>query len=186
MKNLILLSLSTLIVQSSVAYERTTPINFNPFMSEAYETPDDTQNSTFGGSLNIEQLQNFTPEAPRILSAADLNAMFQEMKSMNNLSRAAFLKVLPRVKYIQYTFNFTKEIGVRRNREIRTYLIFTYRAIQADLSTDCEQYFHNAYEENKSDFNRVMSTLSPTQRANLYKADDEAKRLQANPIQDDE
>lgn len=177
MKNFIILSVSALIVQSSVASEGNMQNSFDPFNGITSET---------SPVLDINQLEKYTPELPRLLSPTELNAMFEEMKAMNKLSRSAFSKLLARVKYIQYSFEFTKESGVRRNRELRTYLIFTYRAIQADLSTDCEQYFHNAYEENKADFNRVMSTLSPTQRANLYKADDEAKRLQANPIQDDE
>lgn len=135
--------------------------------------------------IDIETLKTYTPEAPRKLSPVELDKMLREMKAMNRLPRTQFKKVLPRVKYIQYSYEFTKTAGVKRKDEMRVYLVFSYRAIQVDPTTESKEYFHNAYELFKSDFDRVMATLSPAQRAFLYKADEEARRIQADPTQDD-
>lgn len=127
---------------------------------------------------------DFTPPEPHPLTSEELRTMYDEMLALTKISYIDFKPRLRRAKYLQYTFEFSAN-AKRREKEIRTYLELTLRAIKVDKSAESLQYFHNVYDLYKNDFDAAMAKLSPKKRSDLYAADDEAKRLLENDRQDD-
>lgn len=127
---------------------------------------------------------DFTPPEPHPLTSEELRTMYDEMLALNKISYADFKPRLRRAKYLQYTYEFSAN-AKRREKEIKVYLELTLRAIKVDQSAESLQYFHNVYDLYKADFDTAMAKMSPKKRADLYAADDEAKRLLDSDRQDD-